>query len=484
MNKKITLILADQLFETHPALDTDTDFVMVESKALCNRLKYHKFKPAYFLTCMREYRDYLKSLGKNVYYFKLDQGYEFLDALKEILTKNNYQEIQYTKISDKPVRKMIYEIALELGLKVDILDTPSFLTTYEDFKDYLNQSNHKYLMNSFYIWQRKRLGIFVDQNQKPKFGKWSFDAENRKKLPKNIEIPEIKSSFGSENYKNVAALISQKYADNPGYLNLNQSWLPINHFQARNTLKDFLERRMELFGDFEDAMTNTDDFVFHSVLSPMINNGLLTPQTIIEEVLKYSEKIENIESIFNSIEGFIRQVIGWREWIKLVYEFRYDYTFRDLNYFDSNKKLPDYFYNLEDDINNYPLEYVLQKVSRLGWAHHIERLMILSNWMTLNSYNPNDCYDWFLSQFVDAYEWVMVPNVYGMGLFADGGIFATKPYISGGNYIKKMSDFKDDGWSQIWTDKFWGFLELHREYFEKQPRLGMLLKSRDKKIKK
>jgi deoxyribodipyrimidine photolyase-related protein len=189
------------------------------------------------------------------------------------------------------------------------------------------------------------------------------------------------------------------------------------------------------------------------------------------------------------VEGCVQQLIGWREWIKIMYEFKYDQNFSDLNFFQAQNPLPEYFYYpdiihqetlghapiqtpklLQKDSDglksNFPLHQTLLKIHRLALAHHIEQLMILDNWMTLNAYHPKQCYDWFLSQFVDAQEWFMVPNVYGLGLFADGGIYATKPYISGGNYLKKMSDFPADEWEKIWTDKFWGFIAEHQDFFE------------------
>ena len=472
--KTLTLILANQLFESHPAFETDTDFVLVESKELCNRLNYHKFKLTYILTCLREYRDLLISKGKKVYYFELNQHLNFEDAIKKLVKEFSYTKLQFTSISDKPVRKLIGEILHNLKLESQELQSPSFLTTNLDFQKYLEHSKQKYLMNSFYIWQRKRLNIFVDQN-KPKFGKWSFDSENRKKLPKNVSLPSSIWEFKSNNYQNVAQTISELYTNNPGYLDLQKSWLPINHKQAKQKLQEFLETRLRLFGNYEDALTNRDNFVFHSVLSPMLNNGLLTPSYVLQEVLNHVEKNNNLEDFYNSIEGFIRQIIGWREWMKLLYEFKYDENFRGLNFFKAQEKLPDYFYDLKDLPENIPLTLAIEKVSKLSWAHHIERLMILSNWMTLNSYNPQECYDWFLSQFVDAYEWVMVPNVYGMGLFADGGFFATKPYISGGAYIKKMSDYKDNGWIKLWTDRYWQFLKNNKSQLKDNPRMKLIL---------
>lgn len=559
--KTLTIILADQLFENHPAF-TDknskikkSDFVCIESISLCQKLNYHKYKLAYLLACMREYAKFLKSLDYSVHYFDLEQKLDFESALRMVLSGNNFnknyqkekqaqtfEQVQYTKIqvcqpADKEFRNYLYKIIdrLKLDFAIDfvVLASPAFLTSQTDFENYLKESKNKYLMNSFYIFQRKRMGLFLD-NDKPLFGKWSFDTDNRNKLKPGTKLPDRLWRYESDNYTRVAKTIEKLFANNPGYLDTSQSWLPLNFTQAKNVLNDFLDKVLLDFGTYQDAMTDKNDFVFHSVLSPMINNGLLTPNQVLTELLKKVKTWhpDKLELHFNSVEGFVRQLIGWREWVKCIYEYVYQ-DFRQYNFFEAKKPLPDYFYYPDKYLGNYekglfenrqtdlltgfeteqnhtkmknndsvkglnkhlknteiskktrlkgqeleqnlPLKLALLKTHRLSWSHHIERLMILANWMTINGYDPLECYNWFLSQYVDGYDWVMAANVYGMGLFADGGLFATKPYIAGGNYIKKMSDYPDTGWSQLWTDKYWQFLQQNYEKLKNNPRMALVL---------
>jgi deoxyribodipyrimidine photolyase-related protein len=487
MNKTLTLVFGDQLFENHPALKTESDYLLVESLEECKRLKYHKFKLAYILTCLREYRDYLESNKQKVHYFNLDQEENFETVIKKTIQEHKYEKVQLAETNNKYFRNNIKKILKDLKIEYKILDSHSFLTSRKDFEKYRKESGNKLLLNSFYIWQRKRLNIFVDKDKKPWFKKWSFDSSNRKKLSKNIELLDRKWEYKGENYTAVCKLINKYFKDNPGELNSDYSWLPVNHKDSKAKLKEFFKESIFKFGDYQDAITNRGDFVFHSVLSPMINNGLLTPHEVILELVEFTKSNqENIEEIYNSIEGFLRQLIGWREWVKWLYEFEYDDDFNKLNFFEAKESLPEYFYypDSSSDKNelkeNTPLSNAIKRTQKLAWSHHIERLMILANWMTLNSYNPKECYNWFLSQCVDGYEWVMVANVYGMGLFADGGKFATKPYISGGNYLKKMSDYKDTGWADVWTEKYWRFLEKNYSKLKDNPRMRLILS----KIKK
>lgn len=475
----LCLVVADQLFENHPALSFDADFVMVESGFLTSKYNYHKFKLSYILTTMREYRDFLELKSKSVFYYNLEQKFDFEEVLKELFNKEKYDELIICEIADKNFAKFLTQICLKLNIKLRILESEMFLTPKSVFKKFVVKRNGKrLLMNDFYIQQRTRLNILVE-NEKPVGSKWSFDDENRKKLPKDIQIPSREISFESKHYETVVKLINTHFPNNPGQIPDN-SWLPVNFEQAKVYLDEFCSKFLEKFGDYEDAISTNSDTVFHSCFSALLNNGLLTPRKVLDAVLSL-----NIIPL-NSLEGVIRQIIGWREWVKGLYDNIYDDNFLSLNYFQANQDLPEYFYqsNLIEDNEfkqNLPLKHVLEKVDKLAYCHHIERLMILANWMTLNKYKPDQCYNWFVEMFIDSSEWVMVANVMGMGLYADGGLFATKPYIAGGNYIKKMSDFptgKNYTWEKIWTDKFWIFLLDNKSTFLKNPRMAMLIKSK------
>lgn len=496
-NTKLCLVVGDQLFGNHPALDMDVDFVMVESGFLTSKLKYHKFKLIYILTTMREYWDFLEDKGQQVYYTTLDQKCDFEEVIKDLVDSKGYSELVICEIADRYFANYITEVCKKLKLKLTILPSTMFLTPKALFKSYVDgKKGKRLLMNDFYIQQRKRLEILIYDNDKPMGGKWSFDEDNRKKLPKTVEIPKRQMEFQSKHYQVVKVLIQNYFPNNPGQIP-EQSWLPLNNRQAQEYLEDFVFNFLPLFGDYEDALTSRSDLVFHSCLSALLNNGLLTPQQVLDKVLEQP----NIG--LNSLEGFVRQIIGWREWIKGLYDHVYTDDFREMNFFKAKNNLPSWFYDNEkskiksensDNILsesdysrsdlNLPLSIALDKVNRLSYCHHIERLMVLANWMLLSEYNPAQCYDWFVEMFIDSSEWVMVANVMGMGLYADGGIFATKPYVAGGNYLKKMSDYPsgkgENDWEKIWTDKFWCFILKHEQVFINNPRMNMLIKTKIK----
>ena len=238
--------------------------------------------------------------------------------------------------------------------------------------------------------------------------------------------------------------------------------------------QQFFKERFHDFGAYEDAIVAKEGILNHSVLSPLINAGLLSPKYIVSEAVAYSEK-NGIP--INSIEGFVRQIIGWREFIRGIYETRGRIE-RTKNFWGFTRKIPSSFYTGTTGIE--PIDNVIKKVLETGYCHHIERLMVLGNFMILCEFDPDEVYRWFMELFIDAYDWVMVPNVYGMSQFSDGGIFATKPYISGSNYLKKMSDCKNGAWQEIWDSLFWRFMNVHRDFFQQNPRLSMLLRTFDR----
>jgi deoxyribodipyrimidine photolyase-related protein len=326
-------------------------------------------------------------------------------------------------------------------------------------------------MTPFYIEQRKRLALLIDSKDKPLHGKWTFDTENRLKLPKSMEVPEISMSKENEYVIEAKEYINKNFSENVG--ETSNFIFPINHNQALRHLHNFLEQRLNNFGPYEDALSQTNDFNFHSLLSSSINIGLLTPNEVIDETIRFSE---NNKVNFQSLEGFIRQIIGWREFMMIVYE-REGVKERTSNYFNHKKKLPSSFYNGTTGIK--PVDDIIKKVLKYGYTHHIERLMILGNFMCLCEIDPNDIYQWFMEMYIDSYDWVMVPNVYGMSQFADGGLITTKPYISSSNYILKMSDYKKDDWCEIWDGLFWRFLHKNKEKIASNSRIGMLVKSND-----
>jgi deoxyribodipyrimidine photolyase-related protein len=472
MPKNITLILGDQLFKNHPAFEIKTDYALIESKDFNSDYKYHKSRLYHCFVAMREYIDYLHSLDKSVHYFWADMQYTLsmmFDKLAGI--EYEYTDVYIAEVDDKGFKKLIIDLCATYKLKLHWLPSPKFLNNHTNWLEYKKQYPKRLFMNDFYIMQRKRLGLYVDKANNSTFGKWSLDEDNRNKIPKTETVKSRLEFYESHHTLEVAKVIDKYFGDNPcGY---DKLYFPVNHKQAFDHLEQFGSEYFTNFGRYEDAISNRDPFLFHSTISPLLNNGLLTPQEVIDWVLEQ----KNIPD--NSVEGFIRQIIGWREWVNQLYWNVYEEDISKYNFFEHHKPLPDYFWDqkkLVEIKDNTPLYNALNNVFDYAYCHHIERLMVISNWMVLNEYDPKECYNWFMTMFIDSYNWVMVANVMGMGLFADGGIFATKPYVSGGNYLKKMSDYTDHkNWEPLWTDLFWKFLMKHETFFRTNPRLAMLI---------
>jgi deoxyribodipyrimidine photolyase-related protein len=334
----------------------------------------------------------------------------------------------------------------------------------------------KPFMAHFYQAQRKRLGILIDGGGLPTGGKWSFDAENRQRLPKGHRAPEL-PDFGTRAVvEDAKKYVAQKWPQARGS-NEYFRW-PVTRDEAMRELDVFLEERFAHFGQYEDAISAAQPWLYHSVLTPVLNIGLITPKEIVDRVLGYAAAHE---VPLNSLEGFIRQIIGWREFMRGIYHFR-GVQIRNGNHWQHHEPLPPGFDDGTSGIG--PADAVVRRLERYAWSHHIERLMVMGNLMVLLRIEPHAAYRWFMEWYIDAYDWVMVPNVYGMSLHADGGTFTTKPYISGSNYILKMSDFPKGLWCGKWDDLFWSFLADHRDFFAKNPRMSVLLKQLDKRAQR
>lgn len=467
--KTLTLILGNQLFapEFYAELPMEKVF-MAEDKELCTHFKYHKHKILFFLLSMREFKE---QLNCPVEYHLLDQEHEvpFTDKLKRTLIKDKIKELHCFEIEDKFFEERIIYLTEELGISLVVHDSPMFMVTRQGFSDYLS-SVKKPFMKTFYEAQRKNFSILTDDKNKPIGGKWSFDDENRKKWNETITPPLLPrtQSKNSPHFKNVAELIDQYFESHPG--RTENFWLPTTRSESHAWLKDFVKNRLQQFGDYQDSLTLKHDFLFHSCLAPMINVGLLTPKEVIDEVLKH-------DAPMNSIEGFIRQVLGWREFVRGIYQ-EFDEIQQTENFWNHQRGLSSFWY--EGETGMPPLDSALQRTWRFGYAHHIERLMVLSNVMLLCEVHPQEVYRWFMEMYVDSSDWVMGPNVFGMGQFSDGGIFATKPYICGSNYWLKMGKFSKGEWTDAIDGLYWRFIDKNRDFFLKNPRMSLSVRSFDK----
>ena len=472
MSTTISLVFPHQLFEQSPLLELNHPIYLIEEYLFFKQYKFHKTKLAFHRASMKFYASYLKEKGKEVNYIDCDKKEaDIREFIKSV--KGKVDCIHYLNPTDNWLEKRIEKTAKTCGIKLKEYENQLFLNTREDNQHFFKASKKKFFQATFYKQERKKRNILIEKDGEPVGEKWSFDAENRKKFPTKKEAPKISYPYTKNTYKEAVKYVEKHFSKNPGKLSEKQLY-PYDFDDAKKWLDEFLEERFKEFGDYEDAIVAKESILNHSVLTPMLNTGLLTPQLVLESALEFAKK-KDIP--INSLEGFVRQIIGWREFIRGVYECKGSEE-RTRNYWGFSRKIPTSFYDGSTGIE--PVDNTIKKVLETGYCHHIERLMVLGNFMLLCEFDPDEVYRWFMELFIDAYDWVMVTNVYGMSQFADGGLMATKPYISSSNYLMKMSDYKKGDWQKIWDALFWRFMHIQRDFFEKNPRLNMLINTYDK----
>ena len=469
MRNKIFVVLGNHLFnpDFFSQYKDDHIFYMAEDLGLCTYEKHHKHKILLFLSSMRSFCDELKEKKFEVIYKRIEDNdfeLDYLEKLKIIITEKKIETISVFEIEDKPFEQTFLSDLKDI-VSVNYLSSPMFLTKRKDFKEY-NDSVKKPFMANFYKKQRKENNFLIEEDGSPSGGKWSFDEENRKKIPKEIKLPsQLKFKFTTHT-KHLIKIIDDRFKDHIGQL--DDFWLCTTRKDAWIIFSHFLDEKINLFGDYEDAVDQRDNVLFHSTLSPLLNLGLITPSEILEKLKKIKDEIK-----INSIEGYFRQIVGWREFIRGVYQ-NYDKKFETSNFFNHNRLMKKSWY--EGSTGLLPLDHSIKNANKYAWTHHIERLMIQANIMNLCEINPKRVYIWFMEHYVDSSEWVMYPNVYGMGLFSDGGVFSTKPYICGSAYFRKMMDFKKGEWCDILDGLYWRFIEKNKDFFLKNPRLSMMVR--------
>ena len=443
---------------------------MSEDYGLCTFQKHHKLKLILFLSSMRSYVDDLKKNKFKIHYEDLNKNFKipYEKKLESFIKKNKVNELISFEIEDKFFENKIILLTKKLKIKWRVISSPMFINTRDDFKQYLSKTKKPFMAN-FYKTARNKTDILMDKG-KPKGGKWSFDEDNRKKLPSSIKIPAMLTANETPHTKKLKKEIDKLFPNHPG--KVENFWLPTTYSDAIEWLDHFISKKFNLFGDYEDAVDTNNNFLFHSALSPLINLGLITPEIIIDRI----RKVENKTKI-NSYEGYVRQIIGWREFIRGIYQ-NYDKKLEESNFFKHKNSLTKSWYDGSTGL--IPLDHSIQNAEKYGYTHHIERLMILCNIMNLCEIEPKQVYNWFMEMFVDSSDWVMAPNVYGMGLFSDGGIFSTKPYICGSSYFMKMMNFKRGPWNEIMDGLYWRFINKNRKFFQKNPRLNMMVVIFDK----
>ncbi len=472
------ILLPNQLF--NPDLFPQVDVVIVAEEPLLfgtdtqYPLPMHKQKLVLHRASVRRYiEEVLWAREISVEYMELE-SIEF-SAQPLVRAQNMGAELVYMFDPTDHAIEQRYKKALETEIKTPfelrVEPNPSFMLRRSEVQEYFgDKKQHRFA--DFYQYQRERFNILIDENYKPVGGKWSYDVENRKSLPKDHVVPGF-ASFGDNKYVEDAKIwVEKNFADNPG--SLEDFFWPTSHDEAQQWLADFVKHRLTDFGPYEDAIDGTAVLQYHSGISAPLNIGLITPEEVVAAIIAQHEKSP---VPLPSLEGFIRQVIGWREYIRALY-ITQQVSLRNANELEHTRALGPVWWTGETNIP--PVDDVIKKVQKHAYAHHIERLMVVGNLMLLTETKPTEVYRWFMSLFIDSYDWVMVPNVYGMSQFSDLGSMVTKPYISGSNYILNMSHYEKGLWCDVWDGLFWDFIEKHKDVLAKNPRTSMMVKQLSK----
>jgi len=415
------LVLPSQLFETNflPG-KKDYEYILWEHPHYFKGYKYNQKKLMLHKGSMQYYQDYLKKKGYQVKYVsfkespKMKGGYQMFDPIDHIKLP-------------KGMTKM--------------LESPNFLLTKDQYAKYREKTD-KFILYNFYMWGKKELDILPNVKSK--------DKKNRKRLPKNIKIPKLPPNCADAKYINAGVRYVKKHF-NKNYGNTRDFIFPLTHTTAKKWFRDFLHKRFKNFGKYQDAISKDHNYLFHSILSTSINIGLLNPTDILEEVMKFKNKVP-----LNSLEGYVRQLF-WREYQRYCYIY---YNFKGNNYFGNKKKLTRGWYHGTLGID--PVDDCIKKGFDSGYLHHIERLMIVGNFMNLSGISPKEGFKWFMEFACDSYEWVMHQNVLDMVFFVSGGATIRRPYASSSNYILKMSNYKKGEWSEEWDNLYQNFKKRHK----------------------
>ncbi len=472
MSTEVSIIFPNQLYKEHPAIYNNRPTYLVEEWHFFNQYQFHKEKIVLHRASMKFYEAFLKNQGLEVYYIESIEAQNRIALLIDKLHAHKVKHIHIVDPVDNWLLENIKSSCKQHGIELIIYNCPNFLNSLNEVDAYFSKKK-TYFQTDFYTSQRKYRNMLLEKDGKPLGGKWTYDADNRSKFPKKEVVPKVPTAPVNKFVEEAEKYVQKNYSNNYGSINKNHLFA-INFIDTERWLEEFLQNRFEKFGIYEDAIVAKESVLHHSVLSPMLNIGLISPQQIIDQALAFSNK-NNIP--LNSLEGFIRQIMGWREFIRIVYE-REGSKQRTTNYWKFTRKIPASFWNGTTGIA--PIDITIKKALATGYCHHIERLMVLGNFMLLCEFDPDEVYKWFMEMFIDAYDWVMVPNVYGMTQFADGGLMTTKPYISGSNYLMKMSDYEKGEWQPVWDGLFWRFMHVHRTFFLSNPRIGMLVHTFDK----
>ncbi len=483
----LRLVLGDQLSREVAALrdiDAERDIVvMAEVEEEADYVAHHKKKLAFTFAAMRHFAEELRQAGMNIRYTRLDDAGNSGSLEGEIaraVEATGARDLICTQCGEYRLDQAMRGWGDRLGVDIDIREDDRFIEARADFARWA-KGRKSLRMEYFYRDMRRRTGLLME-GEEPVGGQWNFDADNRKALPAGAEPPAPPTFKVDALTQEVLDLVAERFDNRFGALEPFN--LPVTRRQARHLLRHFIEHALPDFGAYQDAMAAGQPTLYHSLLSTALNAGLLGPLEICEAA---EEAWREGHAPLNAVEGFIRQIIGWREYVRGLYWLKMP-DYKQTNHFQADRQLPDFYWTAETDMRC--LAEAITQTRDLAYAHHIQRLMVLGNFALLAGVHPDEINAWFLVVYTDAYEWVQLPNTHGMAIFADGGIMASKPYAASGKYIDRMSDYcagcryrvdrttEEDACP--FNALYWDFMARHRDRLARIPRMNMMLGNLDR----
>lgn len=480
--KTLRLILGDQLNHHHPwfkEVDKNVVYCLFEMRQETDYVKHHIQKIAGFFAAMRNFASELKALGHEVIYFNIndkENTQSLVENLQLLINQNKIEKFEYQLPDEYRLDQQLQVFCKQLTIPTHVVDSAHFLSTRNDVK-VLFDGKKQILMETFYRTMRKRYNILMD-GEKPVGGKWNYDEDNRKKWKGTPASP--KHNLLKIDVSEVVKDIEKSGAAYFGNINPNAFTWPVSRKNALDVLKYFIQESLPYFGHFQDAMSTKENYLFHSRLSFALNVKLISPIEVVNEAVKAWQNNQAVITL-PQVEGFVRQIIGWREYMRGIYWWKMP-EYETMNYFNHQTKLPHYFWDADTKMNC--IKHAVQNSLDNAYAHHIQRLMVTGNFALLAGINPTELDEWYLGIYIDALQWVEITNTRGMSQFADGGIVGSKPYVSSANYIDKMSDYCGSchyNKSVKYGDKacpfnslYWHFYERNQPLLGKNNRIGMM----------
>ena len=481
---KLRLLLGDQLNYNHSWYKNEQDdvcYFMAEMRQETDYTIHHIQKVVGFFQSMRNFKLWLKSNKRNVVYYELDHNdnqQNLVENLKQIIAKKNITKFEYQLPDEYRLDIQLKNFCNELSIETEVFDTEHFLTSRTDLVDFF-KGKKQYMMEYFYRNMRKKYDILMLTKKDPEGGKWNFDQSNRKKWTGKPEIPGKKDFY--KDVSDIVDCINKSNVKTIGNINSKEFNWPTSREDCLSLLTYFCDNLLMYFGDYQDAMHPEEKYLFHSRLSFAMNSKMLHPMEVITTVIDYWQNNKDDIDI-SQVEGFVRQILGWREYMRGMYWAKMP-NYKNLNKLDNHNRLPSFYWTGETKMNC--MRSAIKQSLDDSYAHHIQRLMITGNYALLTMTNPDEVDQWYLGVYIDAIEWVEITNTRGMSQFADGGLVATKPYVSSGSYINKMSNYckgchykvakKHENDACPFNSLYWNFLDEKQAYFKNNQRMSMML---------